>query len=47
MKCKVCRGIFDIHEENVSITVRTDDGFRIDGISLMLNGVCQNCQKKN
>jgi len=47
LKCICCRGIYDIPEDNVSITVKTEDGFRIDGISLMLNGVCRNCQKKN
>lgn len=47
MKCICCRGIYDIPKGNVSITVKTEDGFQIDGISLMLNGVCRNCQKKN
>ena len=47
MKCTCCRGIFDIPEDCVSIAVKTEDGFRIDGISLMLNGICHNCQTKN
>ena len=47
LKCSMCRGIYDVPEENVSISVKTEDGFRIDGINLMLKGVCQNCQKKN
>ena len=45
MKCTCCRGIFDIPKDAVSLTVKTEDGFRIDGISLMLNGICRNCQK--
>ena len=29
------------------ISVKTEEGFLIDGISLMLSGVCHNCQMKN
>ena len=47
MKCSTCRGIYDIHKNNVSISVKTEEGFLIDGISLMLSGVCHNCQMKN
>lgn len=47
MKCSGCGGIYDIHKDNVSITVKTEDGFRIDGINLILSGICRNCQKKN
>lgn len=47
MKCLCCNKIYDIQKQNVSITVKTEDGFQIDGISLMLNGICRNCQKKN
>lgn len=47
MKCSRCRGIYDIRKENVSVSVKTEDGFQIDGFSLMLNGVCRNCQMKN
>ena len=47
MKCNTCRGIYDIHKDNVSISVKTEDGFLIDGISLMLNGVCRSCRMKN
>ncbi len=47
MKCNSCFGIYDIHKDNVSITVKTDNGFTIDGFSLMLNGICHNCQQEN
>lgn len=46
MKCNCCQGIYDVHKDNVSITVKTEDGFLIDGFSLMLNGTCRNCQEK-
>ena len=47
MKCTCCKGIYDIPENNVSVTVKTEDGFLIDGISLMLSGVCRICQNNN
>lgn len=46
MKCNSCGGIYDVHKDNVSITVKTMDSFRIDGFSLMLNGICKSCQKE-
>ena len=47
MRCNGCRKIFDIPDNNVEISVKTEDGFRIDGISLMLNGICRVCQNEN
>ena len=46
MKCSNCSKIYDIPSENVSINLTTEDGFRIDGINLMLNGICRNCYEK-
>ena len=46
MKCICCNGIYDIPQDNVSIAVKTEDGFQIDGICLMLSGICRDCKKK-
>lgn len=46
MKCSCCQGIYDISKDNVSVAVKTEDGFTINGFSLMLNGICRNCQQK-
>lgn len=47
MECSKCHRIFDISNDSVSVTVKSEDGFQIDGINLMLNGVCRNCQACN
>ncbi len=46
MKCNYCHGIYDIHKDNVSITVKSEHNFLIDGFTLMLSGTCHNCQEK-
>lgn len=47
MKCSKCNRIYDVASEDVSINLKTADGFQIDGINLMLNGICRDCNKKN
>ena len=47
MRCDSCKGIFDIGKENVSISVKTDNGFEIGGFSLLLKGICRTCRDSN
>ena len=47
MKCTGCRGIFDISKDSVSISIKSEDGFKVDGVNLMISGICRNCQKNN
>ena len=46
MRCNDCKGIFDLGTDNVTVTVKDENGFRIDGFSIMFSGVCRNCQSK-
>ena len=47
MQCSCCKRIFDIPMENVAVSVKTESEFQVDGFSLVLNGICRDCQKNN
>ena len=47
LQCSRCKRIFDISAENVSVAVKTDSEFLVDGFSIVLNGICRDCQNVN
>lgn len=47
MRCDCCGKIYDIDYGDVSVSIKTENGFAINGFNLMLNGICKNCNKNN
>ena len=47
MRCGSCNRILDVPDENVSVNVKLEDGFQINTINLLLNGICRDCQNNN
>ena len=47
LQCSHCKRIFDIPADDISVKIRTDDQFTVDGFSIVLNGTCRNCQNDN
>lgn len=47
LQCANCKRIFDIPAENVAVKVKADSEFIVDGFSIVLNGICRNCQNVN
>lgn len=45
MICSCCRKIYDIPVGNVSVSVKSENGFEVESFSLALNGVCRDCRK--
>lgn len=43
MQCSSCKKIYDIPMEDVTVTVKSEQGFDISGFSLVLNGTCRDC----
>lgn len=46
MRCSCCNRIFDVPIENVSVSIKSENGFEIRDVSLTLTGVCRDCQKE-
>ena len=44
MICSCCRKIYDIPMENVSVSVKSENGFEVESFSLTLNGICRDCK---
>lgn len=45
MICSCCRKIYDIPVENVSVSVKSENGFEVENFSLALNGICRDCRE--
>ncbi len=43
MQCCRCGCIYDIPEDSVKLTVKSDTKFEITSINLMLEGICEDC----
>ncbi len=43
MQCDCCKRILDIPKENVDVTIQSELGIKIQGFSIMLNGLCPKC----
>ena len=43
MQCTSCQRIVDIPGNNVSLSIKDEDGIAISGFNLVLNGLCRNC----
>ena len=43
-QCNLCKKIYDIPSEDVTISIKTEEGFSINGFNLVLNGICCNCK---
>lgn len=44
--CRVCRKIFDIPKEKLSLTLCLDTLFELENCEMLLHGICRSCSKK-
>ena len=43
-QCDLCKRIYDIPSGDISLNIKSEPGFEINGFKLVLNGICCNCK---